>query len=280
MPLDTLFADEAGNAARYTHAGSSQASPLLVIAGITLGRSQLCAATERLLLARRAAFGAPRNRSLVENLHDNEVKGALLREGLLGGGSGHQQARCWTYTEECMSILEDLQSRVFAHVWLKTPGGWLDEARAYGVSLEHFAAAFVHRLERSDRFGLMVLDGRSPRKDSLAQRAILDLKYSCESDIVTDRLVRLADVPLVSDSKHSAGLQLADVVASALLYPMACAAYSTELGISINRRMHRTSAGPTASAWSRCNTSGVAPTDGGVAGSSSPRTASASTLVE
>jgi Protein of unknown function (DUF3800) len=231
MDLRTLYVDEAGNAARFSHAGSPSASPVFVVAGVTLAPGQLCTAKERLLIARRRAFGAPRTRSLVENLYDNEVKAAVLRAGMNGTGSRLHQRRCWEYVEDSVSILEDLRARVFAHVWLKTPGSWLDESGAYRTSLQHFATGFSHRLAADDNCGAMLLDARSPKKDSSAQRAIVDLKYSCEPDSVTDRLIGLTEVASVGDSKNFVGLQLADLVASALLFPMACVAFRTELGI-------------------------------------------------
>jgi hypothetical protein len=91
---------------------------------------------------------------------------------------------------------------------------------------------FARQLVAAEALGAMLPDGRSPTKDRALQRAILNLKYLSEPDAVTDLLVPLTEVPSMGDSTNHAGIRLADVVASGLLYPMACAACSSELGIT------------------------------------------------
>jgi hypothetical protein len=228
MSVQLLYVDEAGNAARYSR-GDPSGSPLLVIAGLTLNRAHLPVANERMLLARCAAFGRRPKTPLVESLHANEVKGATLRGGLLGREGRRKQKHCWEYVESCMGILEDLGSRIFGNVWLKAPGECLDDAGVYGASLQHFAVDFAHHLANSDEHGLMLLDGRSVPQDRSAQRAVFDVKYGRETDSVPDLIDRLIEVPSAGNSKHFGGLQLVDVIASSLLYPLACEAYGVEL---------------------------------------------------
>jgi hypothetical protein len=230
MPTRLLYVDESGNDKAYAP-GDASASAAFIVAGITLPQPHLISASERLLQARRASFGHQAGKPLIDGLHKNEVKGATLRRGMIGQEGRRQRKSYWNYMDECVEILEEFNCGLFASIWLKAPKKSLDASGAYRVSLQHFASGFSHALKSERETGMMILDGRGAKQDEHAQRAIFDMKYGCEPDATPDLMCELIEVPTAGNSKHFGGLQLADTLVSGLIYPLAYAAYSPELGI-------------------------------------------------
>lgn len=73
--------------------------------------------------------------------------------------------------------------------------------------------------------GLMILDSRTKVKNVGSVHGIITRKFKSGGD----NLANLIESPVFGHSDSHIGLQLADIVASAGIFPMACAAYCDDL---------------------------------------------------
>ncbi|MEV5744077.1 DUF3800 domain-containing protein [Microbispora rosea] len=85
-------------------------------------------------------------------------------------------------------------------------------------ALDHILIQF---LTSRDETGAVIADGRSHQTNRAVAHSIFTQKW-CSAG---DRYPSLCDVPLFAASDNHAGLQIADMVASTLVFPMAASAY-------------------------------------------------------
>jgi hypothetical protein len=122
-----------------------------------------------------------------------------------------------------MALIEDHVMRVFGRVWIKQPGAVCDDQAVYTFSVQAICANFEKLLETSDDTGLVIADSRLPTDNAAVAHSIFTQKFRTAGDCYP----RLLEMPSFGHSRNHAGLQVADLLCSALLFPMATAAYCT-----------------------------------------------------
>jgi hypothetical protein len=219
------YIDEAGDGGAV-RAVRDQASPVLVIASLTVDDRQAPALMRDVLLLRQSVWPTRTVRPLIESL-SSETKGATLREHTRRSASRRQRASAFKYLQGVLDALDRRGAKLVGAVFVKDVDHRLDEAGFYASAVRAFARDLHHRLEAERDRGLMVLDRRSHYKDVQNVDAVLADKYPAISrgGRLRDDLHRLSLPPLAASSQHVMGLQLADTLASALIFPMACMAY-------------------------------------------------------
>ena len=89
--------------------------------------------------------------------------------------------------------------------------------------MQGICAYFDHYLTHIDDTGICIADSRNKLKNVRVSHSIFTQKFRS-----TERNYRrLAELPTFGHSENHAGLQICDLVCSALLYPIACFAYCT-----------------------------------------------------
>ena len=90
-------------------------------------------------------------------------------------------------------------------------------------SIQDCCTTFQKKLEELDQLGVMIVDSSSPRLNASVSHSIFTQKYKASGDAYD----RLLEMPVFGHSENHVGLQLADIVASALLFPIASFVYCT-----------------------------------------------------
>jgi len=80
---------------------------------------------------------------------------------------------------------------------------------------------FQHLLDTTDDHGLVICDHRTPALNRPVAHAIFTQKFKTGGD----EFDRILEMPTFGDSQNHVGIQIADLLASALLFPMATAEY-------------------------------------------------------
>jgi hypothetical protein len=96
------------------------------------------------------------------------------------------------------------------------PSRWV-----YASAVGALAARFETQLAAADTQGCMILDARTKTKNTPSVHRITTSRFKSGGD----RLPHLIESPTFGHSDAHVVLQIADLVASAVLFPMACAAY-------------------------------------------------------
>jgi hypothetical protein len=212
------YIDESG--AFEAPASTPRATPLMVITGVILGHARLVEVTRAFLGVKarfypdRAASGHQLDGILAE------VKGADVRSALRASDRGAQR-RAIGYLESTVRLLESNHARLVGRVWVKAPGQAMDPAASYTFAIQDIAAHFNQFLETRSAFGAMVCDSRMPAQNAQVSHSVFTQKHKLNGDAYP----RLVETPVFGHSVNHAGLQLADLVASAMVFPMAARTY-------------------------------------------------------
>ena len=93
----------------------------------------------------------------------------------------------------------------------------------YTSSIQGICTYFEHYLNHADDTGLCIADSRNKFGNVRVSHSIFTQKFSHAAE----NYGRLLELPTFGHSDNHAGLQICDIVCSALLNPIACFAYCT-----------------------------------------------------
>ncbi len=150
-----------------------------------------------------------------------EVKGADLRRAMREGAPRRNRRQAIGFLDDFVSLLETHEARIFGRVWVKPPGEVCDGRAIYTFSVQAVCTDFNNLLETVGDNGLVVADSRSPTPNAAVAHSVFTQKFRMRGDCYP----RVLEMPTFGHSQNHAGLQIADLVCSALLFPMATQAY-------------------------------------------------------
>ena len=218
--LQICFIDEAGDLGALRDPPAPNDQPVLVVAGVFVDGSRLAKLTHEYLDLKHRFFPKldyPSTRRLDRVLP--EVKGAELRKHATRGNA-RQKLHAVGFLDRIMGLLRRHDTRVVARVWIKAPGSRFEGTAVYTSSIQGLCTYFEHYLRQCDDSGLCIADSRSKSKNLRVSHSIFTQKFS-----TVPNYERLVELPTFGHSDNHVGLQICDIVCSALLYPIACYAY-------------------------------------------------------
>lgn len=93
----------------------------------------------------------------------------------------------------------------------------------YTYSIQALCKSFQNLLELENNHGIIVADSRNPYQNVGVSHSIFTQKFKATGDAYG----RILEMPVFGHSENHVGLQLADILCSALLFPMATFTYCT-----------------------------------------------------
>lgn len=203
-------------------------TPVLVVAGVVIDQRLLENLTRAFIELKSKFY--PR---LVRSSHHRlsrilpEIKGADLRRALRSGAPRRNRRQTIGFLDEFMDLLEYHDARIFGRLWIKVPGDPCDDRPIYTYSVQAVCEDFQNLLEASGDQGLVIADSRSPTPNAAVAHSIFTQKFKTEGD----RYPRILEMPTFGHSQNHAGLQVADLLCSAMLFPMATRRYCLGHGV-------------------------------------------------
>lgn len=212
------FVDESGGGEPPDLAPS--ATPVMAIAGLIVDSDEIRSLTQDFVRLKIKHF-APKMIG-VQSLDfiKTEVKGTQLLS-LHRNSARNYRRQASRFLSELMTILETHGVQILGRIWVKAPGASIDVRTRYGYAVQDFARNFEHDLRTSNSEGIIVADSREHALNVQVAHSIFTQKWRAAGDPYP----RINEVPLFAASDNHAGLQIADHVATTLLFPMATAAY-------------------------------------------------------
>lgn len=219
--LRICYVDEAGCTGALPSA-ASDIQPAFIICGVDLPVSALPEITREFLYLKQRFFP---HLPLTTPGHFlewilTEIKGADLRRRAVD--PSHRKSRhAIGFLDKGVAILERYGARLHGRVWIKAIGQPIDGRAVYTFSLQHICKSFNHCLEAEGTHGVVVCDSRNKALNTVVSHSVFTQKFRAAGD----RYPRISEMPVFGHSENHAGVQIADLVCSALLFPIAVHAY-------------------------------------------------------
>lgn len=151
-----------------------------------------------------------------------EVKGSDLRRDIRSG-SRRQRRRAYGLLDDVIDLLEATSVTIIGEIFIKGPNPlrrWV-----YSDAIAAMAEQFEAQLRAADTNGMMILDARTKHKNVPSVHHVTTKRFKSGGD----PLPHLVESPLFGHSDAHVVIQIADLLVSAFLFPMACSAYCDSL---------------------------------------------------
>lgn len=215
-----FYTDEAGCTGVLPSA-TSPVQPVFILAGIVLREDRLKPVTHDLLNLKQRYF--PRLLPASANFLDwitAEVKGADLRRQVRGTNRDDRR-HALGVMDKLLALLEKHDAKILGRLYVKPIGGAFNGKAVYTSAVQSLATDFQQFLHAANADGLMIMDSRNKLLNVNVSHSVFTQKFKAAGDAYD----RLLEMPLFGHSDNHAGIQAADLLCSALLFPMAAYAY-------------------------------------------------------
>lgn len=206
--MQLCYLDESGDAYGRT-------TPVFVVGGIVVDAGAVEPITREFIAIKNDASPAKNLHHEHDYLKQNldEIKGSSLRK--IYRNDRYPKSDKASVLERTLVILERYEAEIVGHIRRAGSSNRPGEA-AYHCAVRHICKRFNHRLAEADDFGVVIADNRDPAKNSQLAHSIYVEKFRG-----TDKLPQIVESLTFGQSENHAGLQIADIVCSALLAPIA-----------------------------------------------------------
>jgi hypothetical protein len=213
-----FYLDESGCTGALPSA-TSLIQPVFVLAGFILRQSHLDSFTREFLdLKQRFYPGLLRGEFL--SLITEEVKGAELRKQIRAGSRDDRRFALGVMNN-ILGLMERHQAKILGRIYIKGIGAPMNGVAVYNFSVQDLSTDFQRFLEEKNEFGAMILDSRTKPSNVNVAHSVFTQKFKATGDAYS----RMVEMPLFGHSDNHAGIQLADLLCSAFLFPMATYSY-------------------------------------------------------
>lgn len=198
------------------------ATPVMLFAGLIIDHRVLPNLTVDFLALKSEFFPKLCLRAPGKHLEHMlaEVKGSKVRE-MLRADSHRKRRHATRFLDEIVELLCRYNVRLVGRLWVKEPTVGIKPRHSYTFAMQDIACHFNHLLVSADDIGFLVCDGRKPNQDAEVSHSLFTQKHQMAGDL----LPHVVESPLFGRSENHVGLQLADLVASTLLFPIATRTY-------------------------------------------------------
>ncbi len=218
--MQIFYVDEAGCTGMLPSA-ISPIQPVFVLGGVLLHRSRLQDFTLDWLHLKDRFF--PHLRIPNSDFLDwiaVEIKGADLRKRIRNGRRDPRR-QALGFMDRFLDLLETHEARLLARLYVKPIATPFDGRSVYTSAVQNLAVDFQRYLAATNTAGLMILDSRNKPKNTNVSHSVFTQKFRAAGDAYAG----LVEMPVFGHSDNHAGIQGADMICSAFLFPMAAYVY-------------------------------------------------------
>jgi hypothetical protein len=218
--VQVCYVDEAGCPGPLP-AATSNIQPVLVTCGLVFGQPVIPDLTKEFIQLKRRFY--PRARAAGSHPLDwilLEVKGSELRR-LVVDPSRRKRRHATGFLDKIVELLETYDCRIKGRIWVKGIGQPFNGRSVYTSSVQYIHHWFNEWLGHRREEGIVLCDSRDHALNRVVAHSIFTEKFR----VAGDKHPRILEMPMFGHSENHAGLQLADLVCSGLLFPMAVDAF-------------------------------------------------------
>lgn len=215
-----FYADEAGCTGALPST-TSPIQPVFLLAGILIHQTEIRSLTLDFINLKERFFpGRCPPESEYLDWMNIEVKGSELRRDIREG-SRNEQRHVIGFLDHFFDFLEEHNARIIGRIYVKEVGKPFVGRAVYTAAVQNLSIDFQQYLKEVDDTGLLILDSRHKQVNCNVSHSIFTQKFRTAGDAYD----RFLEMPLFGHSDNHAGIQCADLICSALLFPMTTYAY-------------------------------------------------------
>lgn len=218
--MHICYIDEAGCTGKLPSA-SSRIQPIFVIGGIILDQSRVRSTTLAYIDLKKHFYPkiVPSNSPYLEYMLA-EVKGSETRRRAISDAK-RKSRHALGFLDHFLRILETQEARIICRVYVKGIGERFCGRAIYTSSMQSLCQTYQVFLEEQVDTGMLIADSRNKPTNARVSFSIFTQKFKHSGD----EYDRLLEMPTFGHSENHVGLQLADLLNSALLFPIAAVTY-------------------------------------------------------
>lgn len=215
------YLDEAGCTGALPHS-NSPVQPVFVLCGLIIPEASIRGITQDFLSLKRQF-----NPALAESLEypldivKHEIKGAEDLRKPIRKKNRNNKRRAIGFLDKYLTLLEQHGCRILPRIHIKAPATPIDSVALYARSIQRINQSFQAYLTERDSQGIMIADSRNYDLNIKVSHSIFTQKFKATGDAYPN----VIEMPLYGHSDNHVGLQLTDILCSALLFPIATLAY-------------------------------------------------------
>lgn len=194
---------------------------MFALVGLAIHHEQLPELTREFLDLKRRSFPGLAGGGARLDAMLWEVKGSDLRKDVRRGG--RDQRAALVFLDRLLGLVEKHQARLFGRIWVKGIAQPFNGRSVYTSSVQSMCGCFDHLLAARGTHGAVILDSGRKGPNTVVSHSIFTKMFQATGSAYPN----LVDLPTFGHSDNHAGLQVCDLVVSALLWPMAVHVYCT-----------------------------------------------------
>ena len=216
------YVDESGDTGPI-RTSTSNVQPVLCILGLSLPLEHLKSFTID-FLDLKARFFPGKFPSKMRRLDriQREIKGAEIRSVFRSASASHSKRHHHIgFLDNLIALVEKYDCKLIGRVWIKEIGKPIDQWAIYTSSIQAISSGFNDLLLSENQKGMVILDSRSHAQDKRVAFSFITTKFRISGDGFSE----IVEMPTFGQSDNHAGIQVADLICSALLFPIAAYSY-------------------------------------------------------
>jgi hypothetical protein len=217
------YMDDAGDLGTVSNPPLHNDQPVFALTILLISQTRLSSLVPDFLQLKRNYFPGlipPATHFLTSVL--NEIKGADLRRNI-ATGNRNQQRHATRFLSEVVDLCLRADLRLVSKVYVKAIGLPNDHTAAYTAACQSLFSAFDHFLSTASDTGFCIADSRTKGLNVPVAHSIFTQMFSMRQA----HYPRIMELPTFGHSDNHVGVQLCDLLASALVVPMAVHTYCT-----------------------------------------------------
>jgi len=226
--MQFCYIDEAGCTGTLPH-NNSPIQPAFVICGIIIDQQHIINFTRDFLLMKKKYFPNMCSGMHYLDVIKEEIKGSDLRRLIRKGRN--QRRFAFRFINDSLNLLEKYHTSIIGRVSIKPIAVEFNGRAVYTSSIQHIASGFQHLLTTRNDVGMLIADSRDKGGNAIVSHSIFTQKYKMTGDIYD----RILEMPVYGHSDNHAGIQITDLIVSAIIFPISTTVYCSG---HINNSMH------------------------------------------
>lgn len=217
--MHICYIDESGDSQPVNTKNHDQ-QPMLIIAGLFVDAERISRLTDDFIRLKRQFY--PKLFSNVTHALDvllTEIKGSNIRSDIRKNSNNSAKVQHHLrFLDGVLKICNDHGIKLISRVWVKSYATPVDDRSVYTITAQNIAKRFQHYLLDNESRGMIIADFRDPARNRYVAHSIFTQKHKRNRG---DAYPSIEEIAVFGISDNHACLQIADLICSTILYPIA-----------------------------------------------------------